>query len=98
MRMWESDSATLKSYDKATGQASLEKPLDYYHYGADTVGKYYGVDLRGEVTLLSRNVRIVGNDTEAWGCQVVTSDFLEENGVWREGQLILDSVEVYNCS
>ena len=56
------------------------------------------MDMRGEVIMLSRNVRIVGNDTEAWGCQVVTSDFLEENGVWREGQILLDSVEVYNCS
>jgi hypothetical protein len=35
MKMWESDSATIKSYDRATGQATLEKPLDFYHYGAD---------------------------------------------------------------
>lgn len=39
--------------------------------------------MRGEVVLLTRNVKIVGNDTEAWGCQVVTSDFTEENSVQR---------------
>jgi len=98
MRMWESDSATIKSYDRLTGLVTLNKPLDYYHYGADSIGNYSGVDMRGEVIMISRNVRIVGNDTEAWGCQVVTSDFLEENGVWRKGQMVLDSVEVYNCS
>jgi hypothetical protein len=83
MRMWESDYAIVQSYDKSSGLVTLDRPLDYYHYGAATKGIYSGVDMRGEVVLLSRNVRIVGNDTEAWGCQVVTSDFLEENGVWR---------------
>lgn len=54
--------------------------------------------MRGEVVLLSRNVRIVGNDSEAWGGQIVTSDFIEENGVWRTGSTWMDSVEIYNCS
>lgn len=54
--------------------------------------------MRGEVMLLSRNVRIVGNDSEAWGCQVLTSDFIEGNGEYRMGRTYLDNVEVYNCS
>ena len=54
--------------------------------------------MRGEVMLLTRNVRIVGNDTEAWGCQVVTSDFIEGNGEKRYGKTVLDNVEIYNCS
>jgi len=35
--------------------------------------------MRGEVMLLSRNIKIKGNDTDAWGCQIVTSDFVEGN-------------------
>ena len=54
--------------------------------------------MRGEVMLLTRNLRIVGNDTDAWGCQVVTSDFIEGNGELRKGKTVLDHVEIYNCS
>jgi len=69
MRMWESDYALIQSYDKVTGTVNLDRRLDYYHYGSTTFGlQQSGVDMRGEVVLLSRNVRIVGNDTEAWGC------------------------------
>jgi len=54
--------------------------------------------MRGEVALLTRNVKIVGDDTDAWGCQIVTSDFIEGNGEWRRGRTYVDNVEVYNCS
>ena len=70
MRFYESDYATITTYDIVTGIAILDRTLNYYHYGANvsSASKYNGVDIRGEVVLLSRNVRIVGNDTEAWGC------------------------------
>ena len=85
MRQLESDFAIIESYDPLSGIIQLDRTLDYYHYGTaeSTASKYSGVDIRGEVVLLSRNIKIVGNDTEAWGCQVVTSDFMEENEVWR---------------
>jgi hypothetical protein len=54
--------------------------------------------MRGEVMLMSRNIRIVGNDTDKWGCQVLTSDFVEGNGEIRIGRTFMDHVEVYNCS
>jgi hypothetical protein len=54
--------------------------------------------MRGEVVLLTRNIKIVGNDTEEWGGQIVTSDFVEVNGTQRNGTLLMDNVEVYNCS
>jgi hypothetical protein len=54
--------------------------------------------MRGEVVLLSRNVRVIGHDTDSWGGQIVVSDNIEESGVLRTGQLVLDHVEVYNCS
>lgn len=49
--------------------------------------------------MLSRNVRFVGDDTDGWGGQIVVTDNYEYD--WqkqREGNIVLDSVEVYNCS
>lgn len=92
---------TLAAYDPDTGLAEIEGTFRYYHWGAatSTGNKYEGVDMRGEVIMLSRNVRIVGNDTESWGGQVVVADNLEfETMTKRTGQLVLDYVEVYNCS
>jgi len=54
--------------------------------------------MRGEVVLLSRNVRIIGNDSDSWGGQIVVSDSLEMDGTFREAQLMMDNVELYNCS
>lgn len=54
--------------------------------------------MRGEVILLSRNVRIVGNDSDSWGGQILVSDNLEITGIQRQGILLMDNVEVYNCS
>jgi len=89
-------------YSPVTGLVQLDKPLDNYHWGqAEPTIAYYGVDLRGEVALLSRNIKIQGEDVESWGCQIVTSDTVEVYGsdiIFRKGSTILDSVEIYNCS
>lgn len=36
--------------------------LSHYHWGASTstASKYNGVDIRGEVILLTRNIQIIG--------------------------------------
>ena len=96
----ENDYSIIAAYDNVTGLLTLQKPLNQYHWGApvSTAASYNGVDMRGEVMLMSRNIRIVGNDTEKWGCQVVTSDFLESSGEIRIGRTFLDHVELYNCS
>jgi hypothetical protein len=54
--------------------------------------------MRGEVVLLSRNVKFAGNDSDSWGGQILVSDNLEMSGIQRQGSLILNNVEVYNCS
>ena len=54
--------------------------------------------MRGEVVLLTRNVRVVGDDTMSWGGQIVTSDTMDDEGNLVTGQLLLSNVEVYNCS
>lgn len=74
--------------------------MNHYHWGAaeSTAAKYNQVDMRGEVMLLTRNIKIVGEDVEAWGGQIVTSSIIEPDLSYRHGQLIMDNVEVYNCS
>jgi len=59
--------------------------------------------MRGEVIHLTRNIKIVGEDVETWGCQFVTSDTAEYDAIAeavipRISTTILDGVEMYNCS
>jgi len=100
-----SDDNEVVSYDSATGQVSLKDPLKYYHFGApeSTADEYNGLDIRGEVILLSRNIKISGEDIESWGAQFVTSDTTEfdvinDQVITRFGQTFIDNVEFYNCS
>jgi parallel beta-helix repeat protein len=98
-----SDDVFIESYDNTTGILKLNSTLNHYHWGqaVSPAADYNGIDIRGEVVLLTRNVKIVGEDVESWGGQVVTSDSVEViEGVvtMRTGQLIFDNVEVFNAS
>ena len=100
-----SENQVVKAYDSETGKITLHGSVVYNHYGTaeSTADKYNGVDIRGEVLLLSRNIRIVGEDVWSWGCQVVTSDTVEFDMETMEtktrvGQMLIDNVEIYNCS
>jgi hypothetical protein len=67
-----SDDCHIKAYDPATGVAQIDRSRDvkvdneaglkYYHWGAEksTADDYDGVDMRGEVLILSRNIKVVG--------------------------------------
>lgn len=55
----DTDYAVITTYDSTTGIVNLDRALSAYHYGAATSTKSaYGVDMRGEVLLLSRNILI----------------------------------------
>jgi len=54
--------------------------------------------MRGEVLLLTRNVKIDAEDIESWGGQIVITDTIEPDGKMRLGHAIFDNVEIYNCS
>lgn len=76
----------VKSYNAATGDVELSSALKFYHYGAaESTFEKYGVDMRGEVVSLSRNIKISGNDVESWGCQIVTADVLGLDGAEHQG-------------
>lgn len=78
---------------------TFTEELKYYHFGgSDTSSMYNGVDTRGEVYLLTRNIKILGEDLDNWGGQVLATDLFEADGTWRKGSIIMDSVQVYNCS
>lgn len=54
--------------------------------------------MRGEVILLSRNIKIHGQDRDGWGGQILGTDIFESDGTWRKGSIIMDQVQVFNCS
>jgi len=60
-----SDYMIVKSYDNDTGKMTFTDKLNTYHWGApiSTASKYNGVDIRGEVLILERNIKIVGDQT-----------------------------------
>ena len=82
------------------GVVTLDKALWNYHYGAaESTGPLYnGVDVRTEVLMLTRNIKVYGEDADGWGGQIMATDLMEGDGTMREGYLIMDNVQVYNCS
>lgn len=74
-----SENQFVESYNNETGEVTLQGKVRFYHYGAPetTAEKYNGIDIRGEVLLLTRNVRVVGEDIWSWGGQIVTTDLME---------------------
>jgi hypothetical protein len=93
----------VRSYDSNSGKVSIDTSLNYYHWGKSesTAADYSGLDMRGEVILLTRNVVIDAEDIESWGGQIVTSDTQEMNGgvlTDRFGSTIMRNVEIKNCS
>ena len=77
------DTMVIQSYDDETGILTLTEGMPNYHFGkpqAEVELTYDGLDVRGEVLLLDRNIKLVGTDTDNWGCQFVTTDVLITSG------------------
>jgi hypothetical protein len=73
-------------------------PLTYYHFGASasTAASYEGLDMRGEVVLLTRNVKIEGDpdDGPSFGMVVQVGDRREYDGTSRVAKFEIDNVEL----
>ena len=101
-----SDDVIVETYNATSGVVTVHQnhTLNYYHWGAQksTGDKFGGVDMRGEVIMLTRNIKILGEDIESWGGQIVTGDTAEisSSGRIKErvGSLYLDWVEMHNMS
>jgi len=65
----EGETRNVASYDASTGVVTLDEALKWYHFGAEesTANLYNGVDMRGEVLSLSRNIKIIGTEVDDWG-------------------------------
>ena len=95
----------ILSYDPFTGVLKLNKTLDFFHFGAFTsTFADYGVDMRGEVALLNRDIKITRStddmktyEPRPWGCRILVADFFESNLTYRKGSLNMDNVEVDKC-
>jgi hypothetical protein len=97
------DDVIVDQYDNLTGQVNVHTELQWYHWGQSfsTADNYNGLDIRGEVVLLTRNVKIDAEDIESWGGQILTGDTIEidgDNQIERIGSTILHNVEIHNCS
>jgi len=52
----------IETYVPNTGLLELTTAFSYYHFGGDsTADQYNGIDVRGEVIMLSRNIKIIGD-------------------------------------
>ena len=80
----------------------MDRELNFYHWGQpeSTVSKY-GFDIRCEVMQLSKNIKIIGSQDNDWGTTITNADILELSNdfttlIKRNGQMILDNVEIIN--
>lgn len=104
------ETVIIKNYTASNGLVFIEDSLQSYHFGApkSTGPDYSGVDMRGEVMLLTRDIMITAstdaNSTtrahpEPWPCRVLVADFFEPADFkYRKGEIHLDGVSIYNCS
>jgi len=76
------------------GRITFTNSLKFYHYGDgdSTASDLNGVDIRGEVILITRNIKIIGEDNDGWGGQVLATDLFESDGTWRKGSIYMDNV------
>ena len=85
---------------------TCETTLANFHYGnSESTELFSGVDMRAEVSLLTRNVRIIPSQevdpltNEVWGCRILVADFIDTFPyvTTRVGQLTMSYVEVSGC-
>ena len=84
----------------AGGVITLDKPLQYYHFGASTITKstsYGNIDMRTEVGLLTRNIVIEGTDEDSWGGRVYVGEIYDPTtSSYYRGRVNFDGVEMKN--
>ena len=62
MRTMDYDECTIEAYDSSTGEITCEKDFNGYHYGAAKSSEEdYEVDMRAEVWLMDRNIKVIAS-------------------------------------
>lgn len=77
----------------------LDKPLKYYHSGVSVIADGKTIEMRTDVSLLTRNVKIIALQN-GWGGEIIVNDYLDEmtddGPILRGGSLNLDNVQIIN--
>lgn len=62
MRTMDTDTCVIESYDTRTGLVVCSDRLEGFHFGdSDSTEPEYGVDMRAEIALLTRNIEITAS-------------------------------------
>ena len=78
----------------SNGVITLDKALKYYHYGA---ASFTTLDMRTEVALLSRNIKVEGSDEDSWGGRIYVGEVYNSTfDHYYRGRIDLDGVEGIN--
>ena len=85
---------------KGITKIKLSAPVEFYHSGASMTISGYSVDMRTEVALISRNVKIT-TEGNGWGYTVIVNDFNDEavnvESVMRNGNTDISFVQFMDC-
>eukprot|EP00761_Pharyngomonas_kirbyi_P010107 gb/GECH01010125.1/.p1 GENE.gb/GECH01010125.1/~~gb/GECH01010125.1/.p1 ORF type:complete len:3495 (+),score=610.83 gb/GECH01010125.1/:1-10485(+) len=78
-RIDDSEKATIKSVSSNNGITNIElvEPLKHEHWGEIEAIAGRTLEMRSHVGLLTRNVRITGNEAGEFGCHVFQGDFTD---------------------
>ena len=85
MRKMDFDYCKIKAFEAGSGKITCEEKLKGYHFGASkSTETDWGVDMRAEVFILDRNIKIQPNAnehttslSETWGCRIMVADFFK---------------------
>jgi hypothetical protein len=65
MRTHDYDECKISAYDSDLGLVTCEDDFEGYHFGADkSTEEEYGVDMRAEVWMMNRNIRVRASTEE----------------------------------
>ena len=104
MRTTDTELCTIFSISGNT--ITCETTLSNFHYGnSESTEIDFGFDMRAEVSLLTRNVRIIPSQevnsftNDVWGCRILVADFIDTlpKVETRVGHLTMSYVEVAGC-
>ena len=85
-------------------EVTIDPPLKHNHFGNNIphISSVGTLDMRAEVGVLTRNLKIVGANDSDWGCRIITPRFSAYNIekkeiVDTEGTTIMEGVEIIGC-
>ncbi len=79
----ENEMFTIAKIDNNSNMIKLDRPVEHRHLGVTSEWGGKTLDMRGEVGLLSRNVRISGNMDSSWAQEIQACEIKEEDSMFQ---------------